>query len=1105
MDWYLVAYGLLARWAIGGLAILAIAELAVWRLREPARRAAAIGWTWLALVLLPLLSIVPGYPGWSILPPIRPLRQPAVIDDQVAIVPATPSEAELEPPRAAPSATEMDAEPVEPAAENARLVDEPAPQPATLEVAQVANPNQPANAEPVVPAEAEAIESAPKDPRPAVAPAARGAIETSDWRYWIVRGYLTGVAVMVLWSVAGLLALNRLLAGARPTDADCRQVLRDLAGPASDQIALLASPRVSQPCAFAWRRTTILLPESLCAADPVARQRLRWALLHEWSHVARGDIGVWTLGTLVRCVYFYQPFVWHLRRVLQLSQDYIADWQAATAGGSNEDYAEFLTTVVADSQGRLAAGLGIGGQPSDLHRRIVMLVERNTPLELATPRRWKLGSLAAALVIAGIAATLHEKHVHFTHAQAVAADQKDEANDDAQQAKDDARPDGPRKIAPGDTLVIEVLPNATTTKEGEIPLLLPPRLQVVVDEEGFVPLGTRYSSPHVGGSTVETAARQIQAVLADEQQKLEELERRSKGDAARRANADFINVRVALIPRSDMSEMLGARPRTQIAPGDILHIVVDGTPPEAPISGEVTVEPEGTVPLGPQYGRVNVAGKSLVEAEAAIQKHLQSTLRETKVQVTWADRRVPGGGKSDLQPTSVSGGSTRIGPGDILHVVTYDGAQPESGGGSEHLAVEPEGTVALGPRFGRAEVAGKTVAEAEAAIQKQIESNIDNPNARVRVQVTRTATRQESAPSRADAPSMRIDPGDILLLAVAGTPTGSVTSGEIRVEPSGTLPLGPRVGRLKVSGMTLAEAEAAIQEHVARTLKITQTPVRVQVTFYSRPPRSAISPANGPSTGRYLGVLQPADPSRAGGQTAVKPPVVLEPLDTVEILLSLKPKIHKAAAGDSQYEYGSLMPTFSGTYLIEPDGNISLPHGCGRVNVKGMDERQAGTAIRTRLTAMVITRTALPPVRVVKRGRAVFPKGWEFNPDYRVRVGDRLMIGNDPNAAFDYEVMADGTVPWLKQNINVAGLTLAEAQEEVQKHSVREVPTNPGGGFHPGTMKKVPWPIFLTLGGWTEHADPDVVEQLEGDEETRVQRLEGELRELKQMIRDLKP
>jgi len=178
--------------------------------------------------------------------------------------------------------------------------------------------------------------------------------------------------------------------------------------------------------------------------------------------------------------------------------------------------------------------------------------------------------------------------------------------------------------------------------------------------------------------------------------------------------------------------------------------------------------------------------------------------------------------------------------------------------------------------------------------------------------------------------------------------------------------------------------------------------------------------------------------------------------------------------------------------VIEPDGQVALPHGLGRINVKGMAVRQAGTAIRDRLSQTLATRTALPAVHVVKRGRAVFLEGKRPEADYRIRPGDQLLAGNLPGSMFTYPVDQDGT--WLPplgneaKPINVKGMTLSEAQAALDAQ-----PKN----------AELYVPIYLTIGGWREQADPELIDQLEAGDATRVLRIERELLELQNMVRQL--
>ena len=94
-----------------------------------------------------------------------------------------------------------------------------------------------------------------------------------------------------------------------------------------------------------------------------------------------------------------------------------------------------------------------------------------------------------------------------------------------------------------------------------------------------------------------------------------------------------------------------ARPY-RIEPGDLLHVWVVGAYPDAPIRDVFMVEPGGTLPLGPVYGRVKVVGATLETAEDIITEHLSETLKEPKVQVTVARTQYGGNPTSDVAETA---------------------------------------------------------------------------------------------------------------------------------------------------------------------------------------------------------------------------------------------------------------------------------------------------------------------------------------------------------------------------------------------------------------------------------------------------------------------
>ena len=74
-----------------------------------------------------------------------------------------------------------------------------------------------------------------------------------------------------------------------------------------------------------------------------------------------------------------------------------------------------------------------------------------------------------------------------------------------------------------------------------------------------------------------------------------------------------------------------------IRPGDRLHIEALWVLPQQEIYGTYRVEPKGTVPLGVAYGRVQIKGQTLEEAEVTIRAHLRKLSKEAEVAVTRYD------------------------------------------------------------------------------------------------------------------------------------------------------------------------------------------------------------------------------------------------------------------------------------------------------------------------------------------------------------------------------------------------------------------------------------------------------------------------------------
>ncbi len=131
------------------------------------------------------------------------------------------------------------------------------------------------------------------------------------------------------------------------------------------------------------------------------------------------------------------------------------------------------------------------------------------------------------------------------------------------------------------------------------------------------------------------------------------------------------------------------KPPYRVQPLDSLYIQAEPTLPDAPIRGVYGVEPEGTVNLGIAYGVVQVAGKTIEEAQEIIQEHLLKIVKGTKALVSLAQSR----GLQQIQ-------------GD--HLVMMDG------------------TIRLGT-YGSVYITGMTLDQARQAIEQHLTQFVQSP------------------------------------------------------------------------------------------------------------------------------------------------------------------------------------------------------------------------------------------------------------------------------------------------------------------------------------------------------------------------------------------
>jgi len=208
------------------------------------------------------------------------------------------------------------------------------------------------------------------------------------------------ISLLLLLRIAlAVHGLSRLRTGCRPAPAEWQELFdRDrrqlgIARP----VRLAISGSVTTPVTFGWLRPAVLMPE---AALEWAAQPLREALLHELSHVRRGDWPVQVIARAACALHWFDPLVWLLCRRLLLEAELACDDAVLRAGTGAAGYAERLVSLARQvrATARRPVSAVAFARPSGLASRVAAILDsgrrRGGPGRLAVA-----GSAAAALLL----------------------------------------------------------------------------------------------------------------------------------------------------------------------------------------------------------------------------------------------------------------------------------------------------------------------------------------------------------------------------------------------------------------------------------------------------------------------------------------------------------------------------------------------------------------------------------------------------------------------------------------------------------------------------------------------------------------------------------
>jgi beta-lactamase regulating signal transducer with metallopeptidase domain len=214
-------------------------------------------------------------------------------------------------------------------------------------------------------------------------------------------GFLVGLGIVGAWLCWGAVATIVLCRQASAAPPALRVQLAEIVHN-SRLPRLLLSPRISNAAALGVLRPAILLPAEIAEKNP--HRSLHAVLSHEWAHIRNHDLWLLALGRCVFALLFAHPLYWWLRRRIRDDQEMVAD--AAAARENRPDYAERLLGWVRLTSGlpplRVSAAVGLWEAPTQLTRRIAMLLDETFVVQTAPSRRWKYRAIGLMVLLGAV-------------------------------------------------------------------------------------------------------------------------------------------------------------------------------------------------------------------------------------------------------------------------------------------------------------------------------------------------------------------------------------------------------------------------------------------------------------------------------------------------------------------------------------------------------------------------------------------------------------------------------------------------------------------------------------------------------------------------------
>ena len=189
---------------------------------------------------------------------------------------------------------------------------------------------------------------------------------------WVAGALFFGSRIFI-----GLAYVNRLREESIPLGNEWSSYIQEISVRLKIEkfVTLAESAAIDAPVVIGYVKPFILIPIGMCTSLSTAQ--LETIFIHELMHIRRNDYLVNLIQSFAEAVYFFNPFVWTISKMVKRERELCCDDAVVEVHGNTAAYASALTALEEARLSGTALSLSLTGSKNELLKRIKRLMEKS--------------------------------------------------------------------------------------------------------------------------------------------------------------------------------------------------------------------------------------------------------------------------------------------------------------------------------------------------------------------------------------------------------------------------------------------------------------------------------------------------------------------------------------------------------------------------------------------------------------------------------------------------------------------------------------------------------------------------------------------------------